>query len=165
MTGRPRIDIERDIRHSLLGLAGLFVLVAAAAWILTRWHMLPSEVPMHFDDAGEPDGFGPKYTLLIIPGIALVLWAGLGVLTRFPHRFNYLFRITEQNAERQYGIAVSMVQWIRLCMCAVFAYIAWGSTRVALGEAKVLDTSVVLVLTASVFVVSGIHIVQMVRSR
>lgn len=49
----------------------------------------------------------------------------LTILNRYPHKFNYPFNITEQNAVAQYRIARLMVQTLKLEVIWIFVYIQW----------------------------------------
>jgi hypothetical protein len=49
----------------------------------------------------------------------------LTFVSRYPHTFNYVVQITEENAQRQYQIACSMLNWLKTEMIWLFAYIDW----------------------------------------
>ncbi|HLF63228.1 MAG TPA: hypothetical protein VI603_05735 [Saprospiraceae bacterium] len=51
-------------------------------------------------------------------GISTVI--GFHYLKRYPHRFNYLARITPENALRQYTLALRMMRMLNLVMLLVF---------------------------------------------
>ena len=71
-------------------LPGLFV-AAAFALSAAVWRRLPDEMPIHWDLAGRPNGWGGRAAgALLLPMIALALWAILTVLPRLdPRRANY----------------------------------------------------------------------------
>lgn len=51
-------------------------------------------------------------------GISTVI--GFHYLKRYPHRFNYLVRITPENALRQYTLALRMMRMLNLIMILMF---------------------------------------------
>jgi hypothetical protein len=141
------------------------VVVACSAWLWSRWESMPREVYSHFGPTGAPDGSGGKVTLIALPAMGLLIWAVLGVLSRFPGRLNYAVRITRENAQRQYALGVSLLSWMRLFVPALMCYIAWAGARVSLGEARSLDPAVMFGIMAVMTLMTVIHVVLMVRDR
>ncbi len=37
-------------------------------YLVVIWNQLPGQVPVHFNGAGEPDGWASKYSLIFLPG-------------------------------------------------------------------------------------------------
>lgn len=125
----PYSGLEITIESiSILGL--LFAIVVMA----TNWSILPSRIPLHFGLDGQPDGWGSKNTLVVLPILCFFLYAGLTVLQRYPHIYNYPFALTPLNVERQYHIARTMVGLVKLELVWSFALIEWQTIRVALGK-------------------------------
>jgi len=63
--------------------------------------------------SGQPDAWGDKAAIWILPAVAAffdVMWA---VLANYPHTFNYPVAITEENARVQYQLArsLSIARW------------------------------------------------------
>jgi uncharacterized membrane protein len=134
-TIRPVIrDLERstiDVVLEVLAAAGVFALIAVAAVYYPR---LPDSIPTHFNFSGEPDGWGAKTGLLVTPLIGTVLYAALTVLSRYPHKLNYLWAITESNARRQYILSRRMLSAVKLVLVFSFSYMTWSTIRTALGS-------------------------------
>ena len=156
MRTRPRIKIpltppEYGLEvFAVLGL--LFGFMAARLY----WTRMPESIPTHFGAAGQPDAWGPKWNLLLMPVVALAMYALLTVLSRFPHIYNYPVRITEENAERQYRIARSLMYWMKAEIVWLFTYIEWQSIQTALGKSHglgVLMAPVTLVIRFATVIV------------
>lgn len=81
---------------------GLLVLIVGVGYGLVH---LPATVPIHFGLSGQPDAWGSRLLLLLLPGIASVLYVLLSLLSRVPHWYNYPLVITPANAEFQYLLA------------------------------------------------------------
>jgi len=123
---RPVLDLPRssfEIVGELLALVGVIVTVAI---LLYAWPDLPDRVPTHFGVTGEPDSWGRKATVLFPPLVMMVLYTGLTILNRFPHAFNYPRVITEENAPRQYGLARTLMTWLKAELTWLFAYLEWS---------------------------------------
>ena len=139
-TSRPVIrDLERsrtDVVLEVLAFAGVLFLIAMPAYYYSR---LPASIPHHFNLKGEADGWGSKNVLLLTPLIGLLLYAGVTVLQRFPHIFNYPWQITEANARRQYSISRQMMSAAKLNIVSIDSYITWGMIGTAMGTQKGLS--------------------------
>lgn len=101
------------------------LLMLLLLWGLTWYYYpsLPETIPTHFNAKGDADGFGRKATILMLPAVATVLFAGMTILNRYPHVFNYPVKITEANALQQYSIATGMIRWLKLVIMLVFTLI------------------------------------------
>jgi len=132
----PRSTLERFLEGlAAIGLAWLLVQVVSA------WPRLPERIPHHFGLSGKPDAWGGKRVLVLLPAVGAGLYILLTVVSFFPHKFNYLFEITVENAERQYRIARLMITAIKAEVVWLFAYICALTIRVALGKAEGLSTA------------------------
>jgi len=121
----------------LIIIAAMF---AVAAW---AWPHVPDRLPTHWNIRGEVDGWGNKFTgLMLMPMIALGTYV-LTLVVPFidPGRRNY------ENFSKVYGI-------IRLCMVLFFALIFGVIVRVAFGH-RVNMTTVILPAMGVLFIVIG----------
>ncbi|GJD22497.1 hypothetical protein RIVM261_074530 [Rivularia sp. IAM M-261] len=119
---RPVVFISestQDRRVSDIAIAGLVVLFVVAIY---GWFVLPDTIPMHFGFDGRPNAWGSKRILWMLPGLALFFYGFLTYLNRTPHKFNYLVPINENNARRQYAIALSMLNWLKVELIWIFAF-------------------------------------------
>lgn len=130
---RPKLKIPRTFLENILDIAAIVLLIVGALNLIMQWSSIPGTVPVHFNGAGEPDGWGSKNNLWILILIGSLMWVFLTVLERFPHVYNYLF-LTDENAERQYKNARLMLNVIKNEVLFFFVYMSWISTEVAKGE-------------------------------
>ena len=113
---------------------GIAAIVATCSMAAFYYPSLPDQVPSHFNLAGEPDAYGSKSLLWILPVIAAIMYTGLAYLNRKPHVFNYPTKITEENAERQYTIATRMMRYLNTTVALAFAYITYSIVKTAAGQ-------------------------------
>ncbi|MCH8242719.1 MAG: DUF1648 domain-containing protein [Planctomycetes bacterium] len=142
-----------------LGCAFCVLLVAVS------WRFLPDTIPIHFDAGGEPDGWGGKAVVLIPPIILLGPFILLTALTSYAHRFHYPIRITEQNAERQYLIARSLMRWLKVEIVFLFASITSSMVWVSVGFSERLSTLGLHMLLAAIGVTMAVHLLLVYRRR
>jgi len=96
--------------------------------------LLPESIPTHFDFAGRVDAWGDKTDILLLFGLSILFYAGLTWLSRYPQKFNYPWKISENNAERQYHLASNFVKVIELRSVWLFAIISLQMIGIALGQ-------------------------------
>jgi uncharacterized membrane protein len=130
---RPKLKIQRTFLENILDFTAIAVFIVGAANLIMQWSSIPGTVPIHFNGAGEPDGWGSKNNLWVLLLIGFMMWVLLTVLEKFPHVYNYLF-LTEENAERQYKNGRLMLNIIKNEILFFFVYMSWVSTGVAMGE-------------------------------
>ncbi len=163
MRNRPRIRINLSTTDKILEVLGWTVTFSTWGFVAVVYSGLPETIPVHFSISGEPDGFGKKSTIVLLPSIATFLFAGMTFLNRVPHIFNYPVRITEKNAFRQYKNATSMIRWIKLAVVTMFGLIVYHSVRSATGSADGLGNTLLLLSIGSVIILSIYFVVRAVR--
>lgn len=91
-------------RHEIvLDFLSCFIIIAQIIFLLIKWPSIPHEVPIHFNLAGIPDGFGSKYNLLILPFASVGLFYGMRALYRIQHD-GYLANYEEHIADRLFSL-------------------------------------------------------------
>ena len=117
---RPVVKLPRSRAENVVDGLTAIVLLAWFRVALWYWPGLPARVPMHFNAAGKVDGWGPRWTIWLLPAVGVVLAVFLTVLSRFPHTFNYPCAITPENAERQYRMARLLLGIVKLGVAVLF---------------------------------------------
>ncbi|MGO1227921.1 MAG: DUF1648 domain-containing protein [Brachybacterium sp.] len=126
--------------------------VGITAWLLVRYPSLPDTVATHFDARGEADDWGPKWSILVLAGVMLLLSLGFAALSTRPRAFNYPLEITTRNAQAIYREGERMMVWTLLAMVVVYLGIAWsvletgGAPLIAAGLAVMVAAVVVGVI-------------------
>ena len=121
------------------------------------WSALPERIPTHFGFAGTPDKWGEKGTLAVLPIIAFIMLMFLSVISRYPHTFNYPWKITEENAKVQYKYARSLLVTLKAETIWSFAYIQWVTIAVALGRAAGLGIIYLPIFMIIMFATLGVY--------
>jgi len=120
------IALERSARGMLVVL-----------WCLTIYSYLnlPMTIPIHFNAAGKANDFGNKATLFILPVLGTLIYIGLTQLNKYPHIFNYIPKITTENAPKQYALATRMIRFVKLAVLLIFTFINLLTWFAATGRA------------------------------
>lgn len=128
---RSPIDIRPTTSDTLLH--GLAWLALAGLWgsVLYTFSGLPEMIPAHYNSLGQVNRYDNRSTVFIMVGIATLLFGGIALLERYPHVLNYPTPITEENAERQYRLAIRLLRIARLGISLLFAFLYYKTYRVA----------------------------------
>lgn len=136
MDKRPKIKIELTTTDKAVETIGWFSVLAI--WIMTivSYSELPDIIPIHYNSAGQADGFGGKANILTLPLVATVLFLGLTILGKFPHIFNYTIVITKENALRQYTNATRLIRYLKFVIVVIFGLIAFKTIQNTIGQSN-----------------------------
>lgn len=161
---RPKLNIQKESFDYLIEGLTVIVIILLIGLPAFYYSQLPDRIPIHFDGSGNPDGYGSKSTIWFLSGIGLVLYVILLQVTKYPHTYNYLKPITEDNASYQYQIAAQLLRVLNLMTSSIFCYITWKTIQVGLGEAQGLGGSFLFIALALMFGVIGFYIYKSTKS-
>lgn len=162
---RPLLRIPYSPMERNLEIASAAGLAFGLLTIVQSWSSIPDSIPTHFGFSGRPDAWGAKRMLLLFPIVSVVLYAGLTAISRYPHLYNYPWPITEQNAQRQYQLARSLLCGLKVEMIWLFTFLEWKTVQVALGKAEGLGAVLLWVWLVVIFGTIGIYVREAYRAR
>jgi uncharacterized membrane protein len=123
MEPRPKIKITPSPLDNKLELTSKIILVIIWTFALYTFWISPAIIPSHFNASGQVDDYGNKLTILILPTLGTLFYFGLTTLNKYPHTFNYMTKITANNAEKQYAIATRFLRFLKLAILVIFSLI------------------------------------------
>ncbi len=153
------------MRKSLevVGLGMLCVLYWMTWAALQGPNRLPQRIPTHFDMAGNPNGWGPPNTLLLLPIVATGAYLLITVLAGISTSFNYPVRITAQNLPFIQEQTRNMASWIKVEMICLFSYIQSAIIEAARSSEFHLSGLMIPVFMLVVFGTVGWYLVAIIR--
>lgn len=131
---RPKMDLPASKTEIALSMAAGALLIAMTAYAFGMYFKLPSVIPTHFDFIGNADGFGDRLSVFAIPAVALLLFAGLTVLQKYPHVFNYPCEVREDNARYLYKNGRLLLSYMKAEMVLIFAFLEYTTVSEAMGN-------------------------------
>ena len=131
---RPRIKVSFETVDIIIEFISVTLLILMWSYCITNFNELPDTIATHFNAAGEPDGFGSKHTVWIIPIIATVMYIGLFILNKYPHIHNYMVNITEENALKNYKFSTRVTRIVNFLCVVLMAYITYIIVESAFGR-------------------------------
>jgi len=130
----------------ILALRWLLEVVALSAGILPllivlrAWDTLPEQIPAHFGITGRPDRWGGRWQAWLLPGVSLVVYVFLSVISG-----TWAWLMGHGSPSMQ-GEALALLLWIKLMEGLVFSYIVSMTVRIARQEAERLNGWVIVAL-------------------
>jgi uncharacterized membrane protein len=165
MEERPRIKIELSGADRILESVGWLALIFL--WVLTilNYTKMPESVPIHFNAAGEVNGYGNKASIFILPVTGLVVFIGMTILNRFPHIFNYPVNITLENAEKQYLNATRTVRYLKSIIVITFLIIEYQTIQTVTGKSEGLGVWFFPVTMGLILIPTIVFVIRAYRTK
>jgi len=134
LTERPQIKLP--YRPVDIAPEALVVLLLVANFVIVFYYyrQLPAEIAIHFNLKNEPDNFGGKGSIWILPILNLILSAGMLALARVPQLHNYPTTLTAENAPRLYRLSAQLLRWVALSVAIIFLWGTWEIISFSLRE-------------------------------
>jgi uncharacterized membrane protein len=151
MENRPKIDIELSLPDRIAEAVCVITLIFLWVFTLTNLPHMPDSIPVHFNSEGEADGYGGKFSILFLPILSTILYAGMTILNRYPHIFNYTVKISPENAGFQYTIATRLIRYLKTIIVVMFSFIVYKTVKTATGQAEGLGIGFLPVFLVLIF--------------
>jgi hypothetical protein len=150
-----------DWVREAIGFAGLVMIVAV---VLAHWANLPTQVPRHFTASGQPNRWGDKSGLFVLPAVAAGVYILLTVVPRYPQLLNLPFEV-DRNSPAVQSLVLTMTTMLKAEVILMFLYIEWASVRTALGSTEGLGGLFLPLALATMFITAGAFLVKLHRCR
>ncbi len=135
-SNRPRLAVPRTVFDKVLELIGIVIIASNWIYIFMVYDKLPTLIPGHYNFIGEADRMGSKAEIFFAPVIFHILYIVISILNRYPHHFNYVSKITEENALRLYTTATKGMRYMKLLLAVLSFVITYQTVHNALNEAS-----------------------------
>jgi len=165
MVERPKLKLELTTLDKTLEILGWTSILAIWVLAIINYTDLPGTIPIHYNGAGQADGFGGKATILTLPLIATVLFIGLTILNKFPHVLNYPTNITQDNALRQYTNATRLFRYLKLIIVIIFGLIALKTIQNAYGQTDGLGAWFLPLTLGLIFIPLTYYIIKTLKTK
>ncbi|MGG1629530.1 DUF1648 domain-containing protein [Rossellomorea sp. NRS-1567] len=132
------------------------ILLYHAFHLFYLWSEIPDTIAIHFSK-GEPDQWGSKYILFIMPIVSILTWFLIGLFVKKPEKLNYV-NLTEENKEIQYIKVKKVMLVIQYLGTITFAFTNEAALRNAVGMESGLPSSIAIVLLCICFIAPIYHL-------
>jgi hypothetical protein len=129
---RPKLDSPYTIPEIIIEIGAIVCLLSGLLVFAISWSSIPELGQLKINLPWVT--WEGKRVLLTFPITSLVIYLLLTFSSRQPHKFNYPWQITVDNAERQYQAARLIIITIKLQTTGIFLYLNWIITSLATGK-------------------------------
>jgi len=119
----------------ILEAISLAILVAVFINLVAHWSELPDRVPRHYGALGNPNAWGTKNGLWVLPVVAVGLYLLLTAASRYQRLINLPVRVDRDLPEVR-KLLLTMAICMKAVIMLMFAYISWAGINTALGRAQ-----------------------------
>jgi uncharacterized membrane protein len=162
---RPVIKLKRTTFDWILELAAFTFLLILIGMPLIYGRELPVKIPVHFNFAGEPDGYGSRSSLWILPLTGLFMYLVMTVLEAFPNIYNFPVKITPENAVTQYRLATRLIRILKTFILLIFSFISYQTIKTAMGNATGLGKVFLPLFLLFTFGIILIYVLRSLNNR
>lgn len=117
------MQLKRRKIDNITDVLCLLMMLGTLVYLAVNWTSLPSEIPMHYNAAGEIDRWGSKWEIIPLLALEWLMYIILAVVGRFPQIWNTGVTVTEENKDRVYRTLKNMLNTTELCMVGIFNFL------------------------------------------
>ncbi len=152
MKSRPKIRPPKNFWDKVLEATAILGVLFGIILILQAWSSLPATIPIHFDAVGNPDGYGSKGMIWLLPAISVVMIPAMLFLRRFPWLSNVPIEITEENALHQYSLINRLLSLLACFVSLLFLTLVYDTISIAGGGSSLLGWTFIPIFLGSITV-------------
>lgn len=109
----------------------LLALAAILFTVISAWSDLPARIPMHFNAAGQPNGWGGKAGVLLLPGVSLFLYSVM-TLASFDSRLVNIPMQLDRSDPRVQALLRQLTIVLKAVILLTFFYLVRATVGTAL---------------------------------
>ena len=152
MNTRPKLCPPKKRGDRFLEAIAISGVLFGIILIFQAWSSLPATIPIHFDAVGNPDGYGSKAMIWLLPAINLVMIPAMLFIRRFPWLSNIPIEVTEENAAYQYGLIVRLLSLLACFVSLLFLTLVYDTISIAGGGTSLLGWTFMPIFIAAMTV-------------
>jgi len=107
----------------ILEVTAIGMIVGLCSYIAFKWTSIPAVIPIHFDLAGNADGYGSKMHILFMVAVTCIMYAVVALCQKNPRSWNIPVKIDEDKKERAYSILKTIIIALKCEVTANFVYL------------------------------------------
>lgn len=111
--GERTATSARSNMEKIAELVAILGAIASVSLIIVFWQLLPASIPVHFNIAGQVNGYGSKAEILRPMVLGLVIYLVLTVAVVFRHQVTAMLKITDKVHDSKYVVLRAMLTWFK----------------------------------------------------
>lgn len=142
----------------------LLVVWAITALAIFGAHPVAARIPVHFDAAGQPNGWAAQGMLWLQPAIAAGVYLFMTMVARFPSTFNFRRNVRPSARRQLEAVAVNMISWLKAETLFLFAWIQYQTIQFARKGQGTLSPGFIPLMLVIVFGTIAWHTIALRRA-
>lgn len=138
---REFMAIARSPLVLSLELAALVGIICTFVAIGQFWGRLPETIPIHFGITGQPQNWGNKPILCLLPTVGTLIYLIFTFSPYFSQLFDNSLPIPEEQAQHLSQIVRELFAWMKVQIIWLFFFIEWQIIQVSLGNSHTVATT------------------------
>ncbi|MBE5953656.1 MAG: DUF1648 domain-containing protein [Lachnospiraceae bacterium] len=152
--------MNKKLFYRVINIICVLMVLGTTIWLIAYWRNIPAEIPTHFDLYGNPDAYGSKKDIIMLPILTWIMLGVMSIVECFPGTWNTGVKVTPENSARVYSIIKGMLVWIKLFVMLIFVLLIIFSAL-----AKALPVWLVPVEMVLIFGIIIVTFVRLFRAR
>jgi uncharacterized membrane protein len=116
--------IPMTVPTAAIEIITVLIIIFTVTVVSIKNNALPEQVAVHFNFWGEADKYGGKVVVLVVPVLAIIIYAGISIGEFFPQLLNIPVKLTEYNEKNVYrtmGIGIAFAKLMIVLMLVTSA--------------------------------------------
>lgn len=135
----------------------VLILAAVTVFVFLSWSDVPDRIPIHYNFAGEANGYGGKGSIILLIAISWITFLILTISVKFPDKWNMPVEVTEENKSRLYAITRALLEFMKFVCTILFAVTILASLVEIPMMSSIMVGLIVLILLAVVVAIVMMH--------
>lgn len=123
-----------------LEIFGIFVVLASFVLPAINYSSLPDSLPRHFGSDGQPDAYGSKGIIWVLPTVGFILYLTIGLIGNVLGWINLPFNSDPEKIDFFQSKYSRMIRIINVIMVCLFSYVTYNTIEIGLGNQTQLPT-------------------------
>lgn len=149
----------------LLEVVALSLLIKTVVMITEQYALLSDQIPIHYSFSGEPNGFGAKVLIWILPLLGFSIHGLLTLLGRRPDKLRYPVVITPENYQRQYSNLIRLIRFLKLVVSGIILWLTYETITNLNPNDSGIHPVMILIVSGIVIGVIGLFVYRSYRMR
>lgn len=118
------------------------ILMVLVSFILPAiyYSSLPDSLPRHFGSDGQPDAYGSKGIIWVLPSVGFILYLTIGLISNVTGLINLPFKPKPEKIDFYQSKYARMIRILNVIMVSIFTYITYNTIEIGMGNQTQLPT-------------------------
>lgn len=148
-----------------LEIIACLLLLLTAGLSIYAYTGMPETIPIHFNLQGQPDDYGSKGTIFLLPVVCVFTMGMMYFILKSPsmQKFNYPRKVKPENQEKFRLLSLRLIRMIMVTVGILFLALTMEIWLIATGVLRPLGSWFFVLLLLLVFLPIGYYMIRVFR--